>query len=300
VAGAVTHLVRHLADGVTQVGVRSDGVVRPVPGVGSMAELLGQSLAAARDRVLAAAGEPGVPVADVRLLPPVDGLTEVWASGVTYERSMDARVEESQTQDVYSRVYAADRPELFFKSVAWRVVTDGEPIAVRPDCSVTVPEPELAVVVTATGEVLGYTVCDDVSSRDIEGENPLYLPQAKVYAGSCALATGIRPAWEVPDWSRLDVSVAVLRDGATVFEGTTSTARMRRTVDELVECLFRAQDFPAGAVLSTGTGLVPDLQFTLRPGDVVDVVVEEVGTLSNPVTTVADVRGRAAAPRVSR
>jgi 2-dehydro-3-deoxy-D-arabinonate dehydratase len=300
VAGAVTHLVRHLAHGVPQVGVRSDGVVRPVPGVGSMAELLGQSLAAARDRVLAAAGEPGVPVADVRLLPPVDGLTEVWASGVTYERSMDARVEESQTQDVYSRVYAADRPELFFKSVAWRVVTDGEPIAVRPDCSVTVPEPELAVVVAATGEVLGYTVCDDVSSRDIEGENPLYLPQAKVYAGSCALATGIRPAWEVPDWSRLDVSVAVVRDGATVFEGTTSTARMRRTVDELVECLFRAQDFPAGAVLSTGTGLVPDLEFTLRPGDVVDVVVEEVGTLSNPVTTVAEVRGRAAAPRVSR
>ncbi len=299
-AGAVTHLVRHLVDGVPQVGVRSDGVVRPVPGVGSMAELLGQSLAAARDRVLAAAGEPGVPVADVRLLPPVDGLTEVWASGVTYERSMDARVEESQTQDVYSRVYAADRPELFFKSVAWRVVTDGEPIAVRPDCSVTVPEPEFAVVVTATGEVLGYTVCDDVSSRDIEGENPLYLPQAKVYAGSCALATGIRPAWEVPDWSRLDVSVAVLRDGATVFEGTTSTARMRRTVDELVECLFRAQDFPAGAVLSTGTGLVPDLEFTLRPGDVVDVVVEEVGTLSNPVTTVAEVRARAAAPPVSR
>ena len=299
-AGAVTHLVRHLADGVPQVGVRSDGVVRPVPGVGSMAELLGQSLATARDRVLAAAGEPGVPVADVRLLPPVDGLTEVWASGVTYERSMDARVEESQTQDIYSRVYAAERPELFFKSVAWRVVTDWELIAVRPDCSVTVPEPELAVVVTATGEVLGYTVCDDVSSRDIEGENPLYLPQAKVYAGSCALATGIRPAWEVPDWSRLDVSVAVLRDGATVFEGTTSTARMRRTVDELVECLFRAQDFPAGAVLSTGTGLVPDLEFTLRPGDVVDVVVEQVGTLSNPVTTVAEVRGRAAAPRVSR
>ncbi len=295
-----THLVRYLADGVPQVGVRSGGVVRPVPGVGSTAELLGQSLAAARDRVLAAAGEPGVPVADVRLLPPVDGLTEVWASGVTYERSMDARVEESQTQDVYSRVYAADRPELFFKSVAWRVVTDGEPIAVRPDCSVTVPEPELAVVVTATGEVLGYTVCDDVSSRDIEGENPLYLPQAKVYAGSCALATGIRPAWEVPDWSRLEVSVAVLRDGATVFAGTTSTARMRRTVDELVECLFRAQDFPAGAVLSTGTGIVPDLDFTLRPGDVVDVTVAEVGTLSNPVTTVAEVRERAAAPGVGR
>jgi 2-dehydro-3-deoxy-D-arabinonate dehydratase len=213
-------------------------------------------------------------------------LTEVWASGVTYERSMDARVEESQTQDVYSRVYAAERPELFFKSVAWRVVTDGEPIAVRPDSAVTVPEPELAAVVTATAEVFGYTVCDDVSSRDIEGENPLYLPQAKVYAGSCALATGIRPAWEVPDAAALGISVRVTRAGDTVFEGTTSTARMRRSVPDLVAHLVIAQDFPGGAVLSTGTGIVPDLDFTLLDGDVVQVAVEEVGSLTNPVVTV--------------
>src|SRR4051794_36555517 len=168
---------------------------------------------------------PGTP----RLLAPLDGRTEVWAAGVTYERSRDARMEESSEQSVYDRVYAARRPELFFKSVAWRVVTDGEPIAVRSDSAVTVPEPELAVVVTAAAEVFGYTVCDDVSSRDIEGENPLYLPQAKVYAGSCSLATGIRPAWEVPDPGALGIGVRVTRTGDTVFEGATSTARMHRS-----------------------------------------------------------------------
>jgi 2-dehydro-3-deoxy-D-arabinonate dehydratase len=279
-------IVRYASAGQARVGVLTEGEVRPVPGIDSMAALLALSLAEARAAVLAAAGEAAVPVVEVRLLPPIDGLTEVWASGVTYERSMDARVEESQTQDVYSRVYAAERPELFFKSVAWRVVTDGEPIAVRPDSAVTVPEPELAAVVTATAEVFGYTVCDDVSSRDIEGENPLYLPQAKVYAGSCALATGIRPAWEVPDAAALGISVRVTRAGDTVFEGTTSTARMRRSVPDLVAHLVIAQDFPGGAVLSTGTGIVPDLDFTLLDGDVVQVAVEEVGSLTNPVVTV--------------
>ncbi|WP_448621794.1 fumarylacetoacetate hydrolase family protein [Geodermatophilus sp. URMC 65] len=290
----MTHVVRYESDGVVRVGVLDDGAVRPVPGVSSMAELLGGDLAAARSAVEAAAGEPAVPVGEVRLLPPVDGLTEVWASGVTYERSMDARVEESQVQDVYSRVYAADRPELFFKSVAWRVVTDGEPIAVRPDSAVTVPEPELAAVVTATAEVFGYTVCDDVSSRDIEGENPLYLPQAKIYAGSCALAAGIRPAWEVPDASALAIDVRVTRAGAPVFEGTTSTARMRRSVAELVSHLVAAQDFPAGAVLSTGTGIVPGLDFTLLEGDEVEVTVEHVGTLTNPVGTLDAARAAGA------
>jgi 2-dehydro-3-deoxy-D-arabinonate dehydratase len=250
--------------------------------------------------VESAAGEPAVPVHEVRLLPPVDGLTEVWASGVTYERSMDARVEESQTQDIYSRVYAADRPELFFKSVAWRVVTDGEPIAVRTDSAVSVPEPELAAVVTATAEIFGWTVCDDVSSRDIEGENPLYLPQAKVYAGSCALAAGIRPAWELPDASSLAVGVRVTRGGAVAFEGTTSTARMRRSVPDLVAHLVRALDFPAGAVLSTGTGVVPGLDFTLLAGDVVEVSVEEVGTVTNPVVSVDELRSRGLEEVVAR
>jgi 2-dehydro-3-deoxy-D-arabinonate dehydratase len=292
----MTHVVRYESGGGIHVGVLDDGAVRPLPGVGSMAELLGRGLAAARSAVESAAEESAVPVAGVRLLPPVDGLTEVWASGVTYERSMDARVEESQVQDVYSRVYAAERPELFLKSVAWRVVTDGELIAVRPDSAVTVPEPELAVVVTADGEVFGYTVCDDVSSRDIEGENPLYLPQAKIYAGSCALAPGIRPAWEVPDPAALGIEVRVTRGGAPVFEGTTSTARMHRSVAELVAYLVAAQDFPAGAVLSTGTGIVPGLDFTLVEGDVVEVTVESVGTLSNPVGTLAAAREARSAP----
>ncbi|MGY1836654.1 fumarylacetoacetate hydrolase family protein [Blastococcus sp. SYSU DS0510] len=290
----MTHVVRYEDGGGAHVGVLAEGRLRRVPEVADLSGLLAQGLAEARTLVERASGETAVPVAGVRLLPPVDGLTEVWASGVTYERSMDARVEESQTQDVYARVYAAERPELFLKSVAWRVVTDGEPIAVRPDSAVTVPEPELAAVVTATGEVFGYTVCDDVSSRDIEGENPLYLPQAKIYAGSCALATGIRPAWEVPDPAALGISVRVTRGGATVFEGSTSTARMRRSVPDLVAYLVRAQEFPAGAVLSTGTGIVPGLDFTLLDGDVVEVTVEEVGTLSNPVGTLEAARAASA------
>ncbi|MCW2698757.1 MAG: fumarylacetoacetate hydrolase [Blastococcus sp.] len=292
----MSHVVRYRSgNGPARVGVLADGEVRPVAAVESMGALLALPLEQARQQVEAASGGTGVAVAEVRLLPPVDGLTEVWASGVTYSRSMDARVEESQVQDVYSRVYAAERPELFFKSVAWRVVTDGDPIAVRPDCAVTVPEPELAVVVTAGAEVFGYAVCDDVSSRDIEGENPLYLPQAKVYAGSCALAPGIRPAWEVADPMALGISCVVTRGGATVFEGTTSTARMRRQLPELIAWLARAQDFPEGAVLSTGTGIVPELDFTLADGDVVAISVEGIGTLSNPVAAI-DVARRLARP----
>ncbi len=290
----MSHVVRYGTGGEVRVGVLDGGAVRPVPGVDSMSALLALGLAEARSRVERAAEEPAQPVDAVRLLPPVDGRTEVWASGVTYERSMDARVEESQTQDVYSRVYAAERPELFLKSVAWRVVTDGEAIAVRPDSAVTVPEPELAAVVTSSAEVFGYVVCNDVSSRDIEGENPLYLPQAKVYAGSCALATGIRPAWEVPDPSSLGIDIRVTRAGSMVFEGATTTARMRRTVPDLVAHLVAAQDFPAGAVLSTGTGIVPGLDFTLLEGDVVEVTVEHVGTLANPVGTLAAARAAGA------
>ncbi|MFP5336863.1 MAG: fumarylacetoacetate hydrolase family protein [Actinomycetes bacterium] len=285
------HIVRY-AERLTRdvrVGVLRHGAVTPLP-VGSMAELLALPVEKTRALVEAPPSHPATSVDGVRLLPPVDGLTEVWASGVTYERSMDARVEESATQDVYTRVYSAERPELFFKSPAWRVVTDGEPIAVRPDAAVTVPEPELALVVSAAGDVVGYLVCDDVSSRDIEGANPLYIPQAKTYAGSCALSAGIRPAWEVPDAADLTVALRVHRDGAVAFAGETSTARMRRRLDELVEYLLRAQDFPAGAVLATGTGVVPELDFGLAPGDRVEVEIEQVGLLSNPVTTVEQAR----------
>ncbi|GIF52147.1 2-dehydro-3-deoxy-D-arabinonate dehydratase [Asanoa ferruginea] len=273
------HIVRYRRadDATPRVGVRTDGVVRSLP-VASVAALLGARLA----DIQALTSEPGDVVDDARLLAPVDGATEVWAAGVTYLRSREARMEESSEADIYGRVYDAARPELFFKSAAWRVVVDGEPVAIRADSGLDVPEPELALVVNRFGEIAGYLVSNDMSSRSIEGENPLYLPQAKVYAGACALSAGIRPAWEV-DGSDLPVAVRVTRDGVAVWTGTTSTARLKRPFADLVDYLFKADNFPAGAVLSTGTGLAPALDFTLREGDVVTITIDEVGELTNPV-----------------
>src|SRR4051794_7990570 len=229
----------------------------------------------------AAAGDvvPGAP----RLLAPLDGRTEVWAAGVTYERSRDARMEESSEQSVYDRIYDAERPELFFKSVAWRVVTDGDPIAVRADSPLNVPEPEVGLVLNADADVVGYLVVDDVSSRSIEGDNPLYLPQAKVYDGSCAVSAGIVPAWCVPDPGDLEIELRVRRGQDTVFSGVTSTGALYRSNEDLVGHLFRALRFPDGVVLSTGTGIVPDMSFSLRPGDTVDISVSGIGSLTNPV-----------------
>jgi 2-dehydro-3-deoxy-D-arabinonate dehydratase len=224
---------------------------------------------------------------DVMVCSPVEGRTEVWAAGVTYLRSQVARMEESSVYDVYARVYDAPRPELFFKSVAWRTVGDGEAIGIRPDSEVNVPEPELALVVNASGETVGYTICNDVSSRTIEGANPLYLPQAKIYEGSCALGPGIRPAWEVVDPDDLTIDVAVIRSGTVVWSGTTSTNRMHRSTNDLIAYLFAANSFPSGVVLATGTGLVPDLDFTLRVGDSVRIDIERVGQLINHVVSAA-------------
>jgi 2-dehydro-3-deoxy-D-arabinonate dehydratase len=226
-----------------------------------------------------------VPAREVRFLPPVDGLTEIWAAGVTYKRSSEARQEESQVSDVYSRVYDAQRPELFFKSVAWRTCGPDEPIGIREDSPVNVPEPEVALVLNRDGETVGVTVCDDVSSRSIEGENPLYLPQAKIYHGACALGPGVAPVWTLPDLDDLDVGIRV-RGAAgddVRWQGETSTALLHRTFDDLVEHLRRQTGFPDGVVLSTGTGLVPDLDFTLQVGDLVEISVSGVGTLRNRV-----------------
>ncbi|HTF07146.1 MAG TPA: fumarylacetoacetate hydrolase family protein [Asanoa sp.] len=273
------HIVRYRRDNddTPRVGVRTDGVVRELP-VPSVAALLGERVTDIR----ALAEAPGDVVDDARLLAPVDGATEVWAAGVTYLRSREARMEESSEADIYGRVYDAARPELFFKSAAWRVVVDGEPVAIRADSGLDVPEPELALVINRFGEIAGYLVCNDMSSRSIEGENPLYLPQAKVYAGACALSAGIRPAWEV-DGTDLPVAVRVTRDGVAVWTGTTSTARLKRPFAELVTYLFKADNFPAGAVLSTGTGLAPAMDFTLHPGDIVTIAIDGVGELTNPV-----------------
>ena len=224
-----------------------------------------------------------------RLLPPVDALTEVWAAGVTYKRSRAAREEESDQPDVYSRVYDADRPELFFKSVAWRVVGTGEPIGVRSDSAINAPEPEIALVCNSFGEIVGVTICNDVSSRSIEGENPLYLPQAKVYAGSCALGPGFVPIDQIPDIYNLEISVAVKRDGEVIWDGVTSTKEMHRTFEDLVKYLFLQMTFPQGVILSTGTGLVPSMSFNLSTEDEVTVGIERIGTLFNKVTSASNI-----------
>ncbi|WP_439379155.1 fumarylacetoacetate hydrolase family protein [Amycolatopsis lexingtonensis] len=291
----MSHLVR-FADGTgtIRVGLLAGEQLRPLA-VASMSDLLRHSVAEIRE-LAESAGEP-VSAAEAQLLPPLDGRMEVWAAGVTYLRSEEARREESADEDVYARVYRAERPELFFKSAAWRVVTDGEPIAVRADSANNVPEPELGLLLTAGGEIAGYVVVDDVSSRSIEGENPLYLPQAKIYTGSCAVSAGVRPAWEVPDPLSLDLRMRILRDGHEVFAGEASTAQLNRRPVELVEYLWRENDFPDGAVLSTGTSVVPGLDEGLQPGDVVEIEIGEVGSLRSPVVLGADEVRRVLAKR---
>jgi 2-dehydro-3-deoxy-D-arabinonate dehydratase len=275
------HIIRYAGEAGAAVAVQDGDGIRPLP-VPALADLLALPLGQFRAVVgRAAAAEPR-PAAG-RPLPPVDGLTEVWASGVTYERSSAARQEESQVADVYARVYAAERPELFFKSPAWRVCGPGEPIGIRDDSPVNVPEPELALVCNAHAEIVGVTICNDVSSRSIEGENPLYLPQAKVYTGACALGPGIVPAWELPDLRALTITATVRRGGAAAWHGQTSTAQLHRGLPDLVGYLFRHADFPHGVVLSTGTGLVPDLDFTLERGDEVRIDIDGIGRLVNPV-----------------
>ncbi len=223
------------------------------------------------------------------LLAPIDGAMEVWAAGVTYKRSEVARREESDTPDIYSKVYAAQRPELFFKANARRVAGPNSHIAVRADSSWDVPEPELAVVINAHGEIVGYCIGNDVSSRSIEGENPLYLPQAKVYAGCCALGPGITPSWEIPDAYALGIYMNIERAGQLIWRGETSTGELHRKIDELVAYLYREDEFPDGAILCTGTALVPEHPFTLEAGDVVRISIDQLGSLNNTV-----VRGKLA------
>ena len=209
------------------------------------------------------------------LLPPIEPAQEVWASGVTYLRSRDARKAESAMGDIYQKVYEAPRPELFYKAAGWRVVGSGAAIRVRVDSRWNVPEPELTLVINRHGEIVGYTAGNDVSSRDIEGENPLYLPQAKVYNGSCSLGSGILVA--TPDELRdLPIGLKIIRGGQAVFEGETRTSRMKRDFVELAAYLYRELDFPLGAFLMTGTGIVPQESFSLGVGDLVRV---EVGGL---------------------
>ena len=215
------------------------------------------------------------------ILAPIDPIQEVWACGVTYLRSREARQAESEVADVYELVYEAERPELFFKSIGWRAVGHGEPIRVRQDSTWDVPEPELTLVISRHREIVGYCVGNDVSSRSIEGANPLYLPQAKMYNGACAIGPGIQLAAARP-LSSIPIQIAITRDEAVIFAGETSSNQMKRSLEELVHYLFLEMDFPYGAFLMTGTGLVPSDDFTLQAGDTVRITIAEL-ILENPV-----------------
>jgi 2-dehydro-3-deoxy-D-arabinonate dehydratase len=209
---------------------------------------------------------------------------EVWAAGVTYLRSMVARTEESKAHGVnfYDRVYSAPRPELFFKAAGFRVIGPGGHVAIRADSKWNVPEPELTLLCSSTGRITGYTIGNDMSSRDIEGENPLYLPQAKTYDGSCALGPCILIAEEALP-KQTAITITIRRQGSIAFEGATALSRIQRTFESLVEYLFRHTSFPHGCFLMTGTGVVPPDDFTLQSGDEIRITIEPIGTLVNIV-----------------
>jgi 2-dehydro-3-deoxy-D-arabinonate dehydratase len=281
--------------GAVRVGLLAGGEVGVLDTDDMVGTLLADELPRPAERIPLADPESCAPAPPWTLLAPLLP-PETWAAGVTYERSREARVHESRVADVYDLVYDAERPELFLKDAAGRrTVGPGEPILTRSDASWTVPEPELAVVLGANGVPLAVTIGNDVSSRDIEGANPLYLPQAKIYAGAC----GLGPALLVPvDWTvPFDIEIRIL-DGAraTVFEGRTSTDRMRRPLGELIEYLRRDNPIPAGTVLLTGTGVIPPDNVTLTAGHSVEITIPGIGTLRNPVAAAAKPQTREEEP----
>ena len=274
-------LLRYSSAGQPKLGTLTDKGVVALDA--TLAELLALPLAEAR-AIVEGAVSAGVEVRDDDVLPPVDR-QEVWAAGVTYKRSRDGRIEESGNETLYDHVYAAARPEIFFKATPQRVVTDGQPVGIRADSGWDVPEAEIALVVNSSGQIFGYVVGNDMSSRSIEGENALYLPQAKVYEGSCALGSRIVGVWEAPELP-LGISVRLTRGEQVVFSGETDSDAMHRTFDDLVRWLTLALPFPDGAVLMTGTGLVPDQDVTVEAGDVITIAIAGVGELTNPVVLV--------------
>jgi 2-dehydro-3-deoxy-D-arabinonate dehydratase len=283
-------ICRFLAgDAAVRIGLvdDNDDVVDLTPaGITTLAEVLESvdpvSLLNAIDRKAL----PRFAVSDVILRPPIER-QEVWAAGVTYLRSKTARMEESDfSATAYDRVYEADRPEIFFKALAEKVVPTGEAAGIRRDAKWSVPEPELALVINSRGQIAGCTIGNDMSSRDIEGENLLYLPQAKVYDRSCALGPWIRlgiTEAEARDWT---VRSTIIRGGEPVFSGETRLGNIKRSFEELAGYLCRSQTFPHGAVLLTGTGIVPSDDFTLHEHDVVEIEIAPIGVLRNSVVTV--------------
>jgi 2-dehydro-3-deoxy-D-arabinonate dehydratase len=272
------------ADGVVGVALYEDEQVQLLDHLGPLSSILHAPGPAGLVRGLPIRAV--LPVGQVKLLAPVDE-QEVWAAGVTYKRSKVAREEESATTGgsrFYDLVYTAARPELFFKAPARRVIHPGEAVRIRRDAKWSVPEPELALVVSPQGKIVGYTIGNDMSSRDIEGENPLYLPQAKFYDGSCSVGPVVTLAGFLPALADVAIRLSILRGGAVAFEGSTTLAQMARSFEELVSWLFRETSFPDGAVLLTGTGIVPPDHFTLSSGDEVVIDVTGIGRLQNRVT----------------
>ena len=255
-------------------------------GVTQLTPLLELDDAVSHLKILAAQKLPQFHVSYVRLLAPIER-HEVWAVGVTYLRSKAARMEESDfSATAYDKVYDAPRPELFFKSMPQKAVGSGDPIGIRRDAKWNVPEPELALVLNSRGKIIGYTIGNDMSSRDIEGENLLYLPQAKIYDRSCALGPFIELEATEEQARTWTIDLEIWRDERLAFRGDTSVSRIKRPFTELAEYLFRSQTFPHGAVLLTGTGIVPGDDFTLQPADVVRIEISGIGVLENGVTVV--------------
>ena len=288
-----------LIDDSIHVGVESDGAVLDLtavePALGSTLDLFRAARLAgvSADDVagrLAQGGGESIPLAGLlagdgpRLLPPIIA-PEVWAFGVTYMDSMRERQAESGSPDVYAQVYDADRPEAFFKSTADRLVAPNDALGIRGDSEWDVPEPELAFVLFG-GEIVGYTVGNDMSSRSIEGANPLYLPQAKLYDRSCSIGPCIATPETVVDAQTLEVALTINRDGAAVFTGSANTSIMKRDCVYLADWLQRHNRVPDGTTVLTGTGTIPPPEFTLKPGDVVSIEVDRIGTLTNPVVQV--------------
>ena len=267
-----------LVDGA--IHLRRHGTWSAVQGQGSLDSLLRLPLGELR-KVLDTP-RPAVALRDDAVLGAPIESQEVWAAGVTYQRSLQARADEAISSDPYDRVYAAPRPELFFKATPSRVRGPGQALFIRSDSTWDVPEPELAVVCNSGLEVVGYTIGNDISSRSIEGENPLYLPQAKVFDGCCALGPAVALAWEFSPSDR-SIELEIKRAGSVVFQSSTSTAAIRRTIPELLGYLGRDQRFEAGCVLLTGTGIVPPSDFSLAEGDAVHIRIDGLGSLDNSI-----------------
>jgi len=275
--------VLHTSNAQYRFAVTVDGVHREVEGLPTLTEAMHLTLAELKART----ADAKTPVTG-SLAAPIAPEIELWGAGVTYLRSRDARKEESGVPDVYQRVYEADRPELFFKSTAVRARGTHAPIGIRYDSEASVPEPEVAIYINKHREIIGYAICNDVTARSIEGENPLYLSQAKIYIGSTAIGPDITPAWLAPAAAEMAIKAKIVRGSAITWEAETSLGALNRTLEDLVSYVFRCQEFPHGLILSTGTGIDPPLDISLEAGDIVEIDVAGVGVLSNTVEVIPE------------